>query len=165
MELTTDHLKWVKRYINTVRSPGTPNIDLEDLAQEGWLAMWQALEKAKRDGREINEAYLKQAARWAVLNTLNPQRNRWPDIPLEPAELPDSVTYQPDKDLEGHREEILAAVRDLPEKQREYVYLRFWAGKSTKTEMSGYSTSLWYNPRTGAKATLKDKLGHLADAF
>lgn len=162
MELTTDHLKWVKRYVNTVRSPSTPNIDLEDLAQEGWLAMWQALEKAKRDGREINEAYLKQAARWRILTLL---KGRFPDIPVEPAELPDSVIFQPDRDLESHREEILAAVRDLPEKQQEYVYLRFWLGKSTKTEMAGYATSLWYNPKTGAKASLRGKLAHLATAL
>lgn len=163
MELTTDHLKWVKRYINTVRSPNSPNIDTEDLAQEGWLAMWVALEKAKAAGRTINEAYLKQAARWAILNLL---KQRYPDIPLEPSEIPDAVSFQPDRDFSRHREEVRAAVAELPERQREYVYLRFWEGRSTKVMQNedGYSTGLWFKPSTGAKAVLASKLAHLADA-
>lgn len=162
LQLTTEHLKWVKRYINTVRSPSTPNLDTEDLAQEGWIAMWVALEKAKAAGREINEAYLKQAARWAVLNGL---KKRFPDIPLEPSELPDSVSYQPDRDLANHEEEIRAAVQELPKKHQEYVYLRFWAGwNQTQLNPAGYSTTFWYRPKTGARDILASKLAHLADA-
>jgi len=161
VEVTTDHLNWIKRYINQVRSPETPRLDTEDLAQEGWVAMWQAAEKAKAQGREINDAYLKQAARWKILTTL--QRLRFPDLPVDPADIPDQP-YELEPGVVGHIEEIRDAVKSLPTRQREYVYLRFWEDWSTKSQLggAGYATSLWYNPNSGAKATLRAKLSHLS---
>lgn len=165
MQLTVDHLKWVKRYINTVKSPSTPNIDMEDLAQEGWIAMWMALKKATESGREINEAYLKQAARWAVLTRL---KDRYPDIPMDPEEMPEATYLPEEEDARGPSTspEVVAAVNRLPQRQREYVQLRFWEGWSQRKHLTpaGYSTSLWYKPKTGAKDRLACDLSHLADA-
>lgn len=163
MEVTTDHLKWVKRYINQIRSPTAPLLDAEDLAQEGWIAMWVAADKAHRAGREINDAYLKQAARWTILKSL--KRRRYPDIPVEASELPEEP-YVLEVGVAAHRAEVLEAVRALPPRQREYVYLRFWMDWNTKSQLgaAGYATSLWYNPNSGAKATLRDKLSHLSTA-
>lgn len=159
MEVTTEHLKWVKRYINQVRSPTAPLLDAEDLAQEGWIAMWVAADKAHRAGREINDAYLKQAARWTILNSL---KKRYPDIPTPPEEMPEE-SYVLEVSAAAHHDEVFAAVRALPPRQREYVYLRFWLDWSSKTQLgaAGYATSLWYNPKSGAKATLQEKLSHL----
>lgn len=161
MQLTMDHLDWAKRYVRQVT--GGNAIDLEDLAQEGFVAMWVAQSKAEQAGRTINEGYLKQAARWAILNVLH---RRHPALPLDPSELPEDQAPPVDVDIAAHRREILAAVDELPQRQREYVYLRFWAGLSTKTELNpstGFSTGLWYRPRTGARDVLRRKLAHLAD--
>jgi hypothetical protein len=72
--------------------------------------------------------------------------------------------------LARHRTEIWSAVRELPPRQRDLVYLRFWRDM-TLAEMvrEGYfgyePRPLWQDTRgRGAKANLAASLAHLVSA-
>lgn len=160
-------------------------ISAEDLAQEGWIAMWRVLDKVdscRGDGMGL----LKVAARRRMIDVLRSEyvytksgRSTPRDV-----EIPVSTLVEAESDIEAtvwsrlafadnadalvlayHEGEIWDAVHSLPEDERRYVILRFYRG-FTHTESMVY---LGRNTKTGslwcqAKARLQHKLAHLVEA-
>jgi DNA-directed RNA polymerase specialized sigma24 family protein len=155
----------------------------QDLAQEGWVAMWQALQTYD-ESRGALPAWLTMKAlgrmRYCARDKAwlgRPGRhqgghNKVVDVTeypvaaeaplwdtLEAADLVDSTI------LAYHRGEIMTAIAALTVKQREYVYLRFWRGyrQTELTEFFGYNPlGLWYSPVNGARLKLRKALDALS---
>lgn len=141
------------------------NRDLsDDLKQTGAVAAWKQLQKTP----DCPESWLKRSAQFAMLQYLRDTFHRrpntkkpGPDIPVSDEHL-DNTTEVAYDDLSYHRAEIYEAISELPEKQRRYVFLRFWCDiphTHLKQEFGYDPTGLWYPT---AKKTLRKKLAHLA---
>lgn len=164
--------------------------DHDDLVQEGRIAMWRALEKAD-EGLGALPEWLTSHASWRMkdivakrgwlgmpprrhgrtpLDAVQPEELYLSDLlgdtegvvrMLAAAELPSAV------ELAYHQREIVAALRDLTPRQRQYVVMRFWYdyGLPVMREVFGYDPSgLWSSPKNGAKKKLRHRLAHLASA-
>jgi DNA-directed RNA polymerase specialized sigma24 family protein len=145
----------------------------QDLAQEGWIAAWKALQK---DGVDTNPiSYAKAAARWRMLSVVSGQtptfgakRQRFTkteelatDVYNEFGEISSVYsrlrhTYDT-LELAYHYGQIHDAIDSLSRGQKAYVVGRFW-----KDDSSG-SRGSWNGTRssTGAKEILREKLSHL----
>lgn len=154
---------------------------VDDLAQEGWVAMWRAL-PAYNPERGSLPSWLTDHAYWRMLTCVADQawlgrpkrhlgRGRLSDHVEHPAS--DSSVWEllaAAEVLDGavwayHRGQILEAINRLSPAQRRYVYLRFWRGYrlSELTEAYGYDPSaLWNSPKNGAKIKLRAELEALA---
>lgn len=147
---------------------------VEDLAQEGWIALW----RARPDRYDAPVDYLlKQAAvrrMWVVLDTFKREGGNakgrgvppavdvqhsdfsepdlWPELLMDPEQV----------ELAYHHGEIATALSELGAREREYVVLRFW-GDLASRELTGHfgynPSSLWRN----ARSKLADRLAHLED--
>jgi RNA polymerase sigma factor (sigma-70 family) len=148
---------------------------VEDLAQEGWIAMWRVL---KKEG-DVPEHFLKNAAICRMRNIIRDdhrdcrdiRRSRADGLPAQSidnhgaeAETPSVwVKLQTDLgaiELAYHHGEIADALNALTPTQREYVVLKFWYGLSHAELVShfGYKPAhLWHR----SKATLEKELAHL----
>lgn len=143
----------------------------QDLYQDAMEAVWKELLKAQEEGREVNDSFLQQKARWVMLSyvrTDKPKdRDRLAQL-VEPGEGDWLIDRPITEDVSAlyHRDEILAAISELSPAKREYIYWRFWRGYN-KSELRGIGINLshWYGSgkSAGAKAILAAKLAHLAD--
>jgi RNA polymerase sigma factor (sigma-70 family) len=176
---------WLYKTATGLLNPQHP--ELEDLVQEGRIAMWQALGTHDPDKGAL-PAWLTARARWRMTEAVT-QRN-WSGKPARrdgrhPVAFPavlsldasrgDGITLAdllPDDGdvLESvlnayHHGEIYDAICSLAPKQREYVYARFWKQLTTsemKAEIFGYDPSaLWNSPKNGAKKKLAEKLAEM----
>lgn len=145
------------------RDPSTQ----QDLAQEGWIAMWRALQK-ESTGENV-PAYLKSAALNRMTSVVRDQmsfgqerRTAGSVITSIPIDSGDSVWQfaEPIEDLlvdvyfEGR---IQDAVEMLAPRQREYVKLRFWEAtpwKELQTEFGG--NGIWSKAKKNLKRELLD---------
>lgn len=148
---------------------------VDDLVQEGWIAIWRVL---KKEG-DVPEHFLKNAAICKMRNVIRDDhrdcrdisRSRADGLPTQnieshsaDAEAP-SVWTQLQTDLGAielayHHGEIADALNALTPVQREYVVLKFWHGLSHAELVShfGYKPAhLWQR----SKATLEKELAHL----
>lgn len=161
-------LESLKPYLATVaRRYGG---DTDDLVQEGLIAYWQAYDQ----GNKNPDSYAKKAATWRMEMVaygnrphFGAERRGWGAAtqaqPTDLSDLEESSVPAVDNDLSYHYREIERAVASLPDGQRKYVLLRFWAGLNTKEidQEFGYTaSSLW----TKAKNRLRLELLHLEDA-
>jgi len=153
-----DMMPWLHRLAASfVRDYATA----QDLAQEASVAVWKELVAAKESGREVNVSYLRKRGRWTMLNAL---RHR-SDVPVTEAAFTELAVTDRDAGGAYHSREISDAIAGLSSRQREYIRLRFWEDLGTPGLVDrGYSRNLWYDSRHGARAKLRDKLGHLANA-
>jgi DNA-directed RNA polymerase specialized sigma24 family protein len=141
-------------------------VQRQDLAQEGWIAAWRTL-----DEQHPNPAALaRTAAAWRMKDAFyrrqsfgsERERGRNGVVHPIPAALIETdfppVWDDLDQVLEAyHHGEIMAAVNSLSERQQQRVIDRFWKGI--------YSDGRWWSePVTGARAILREQLGHLRDA-
>jgi DNA-directed RNA polymerase specialized sigma24 family protein len=153
----------------------------QDLAQEGWIAMWRAFHDFD-DTRGALPAWLTSKALWRMRDCARdkawlgrPPRHQGRVRVLDAVEYPASDTPIWDVlqaadlfdglELAYHRGEILAAIARLPTAQRWYVYLRFWRGYQHPqlVDTFGYDPhALWSNPRHGAKIKLRQALQRLS---
>lgn len=162
--------------------PGNCRISAEDLAQEGWVAMWRAA-KAYDPERGSLIGLLKQAARRRMVDVLRQERyyvkagrnGSGLEIPVPTKDDGDSesdaaVTLWDELAISDnidalitayHEGEIWQAVNELPERQRQYVLIRFYQGYThteTMALMQSNAQGIW----SKARVRLKERLEHLA---
>lgn len=160
----------------------------DDFYQEAMLTVWKTLQgldselsesKARtkikcRVRDRMNNVWSRQdwtttykRSHSTVLDYVATKQNSPPDgeDPMEEQPIWASLQTTLDLDVLGHQNEILQAIAELPQKKREYVYLRFWLDYDTKmlAEHFGYKPfALWSGP-WGAKKDLQAKLQHLKE--
>jgi DNA-directed RNA polymerase specialized sigma24 family protein len=147
---------------------GRPLHRAEDLAQEGWIAMWRAVQddrdvavKAPLDWWLKRQALLRMQQ--CVRDWFTPAKQRQHLLVDDVASLVELSTVLPVLELAYHRGEVYAAVGRLTPREREYVTLRFWGGANPAqlVDHFGYKPhGLW---RTAAPKLALD-LAHLAGA-
>lgn len=181
--------RWLHKVVNLLQDDvGHP--DHDDLVQEGYVAMWKALQTYD-PARGAISAWLTTAARMRMKDCLRTHCG-WTgqspaygggkrpdegttvmslmddDLVLEEmlgaADLLESV------EVAYHRGEILRAVSSLTPSQRRYVVYRFWLGWEPSWRGAGISLAealsvkrpdqLW----VGARTRLRSRLGHLQSA-
>lgn len=169
-------LQAYKPWIRTVASSyakGDPDLT-EEYFQEAWIAVWGALEKRP----DASDTHLKMQARKRLNNcysrgdrTGKPRAAHSTKVRTVPVDDESPIweaalTVQPvTPDLSYHEDAIVRAINDLSPSKREYIYLRFWKDYDAPalTRHFGYDpVSLWSRPKTGAKALLREELGHLS---
>jgi RNA polymerase sigma factor (sigma-70 family) len=175
-----DYRGWLRKMAGVILGPASP--DLEDLVQEGYIAMWRAL-GTFQEGRGSLPYWLTFKARARMLEIAEarswlgrPKRHphaaqREDDVLLDNME--DLGVAAPDllgsTELAYHHGEIMAAIAALTPAQRRYVIARFWGGLSGKEmrELGVFSYDahgLWDSRKNGAREKLREALAHLAPA-
>lgn len=151
----------------------------EDLAQEGWIAIWRSIQvlkdKAIEDRPDDIELWLKRCAVNRMTNVVNSWKaqsrdvynttfvdfnTEWDDGASWAAHLA-LTTDLGDVEVAYHHGEILKAVNRLPRSQRQYVIRKFWYCWAP-TSLDLYFTNsrkTWKD----AKSALAGELVHLAD--
>jgi RNA polymerase sigma factor (sigma-70 family) len=184
-----DYRSWLLTQAERILgSHGHP--DRDDLVQEGYIAMWRALDTYD-ETRGTLAGWLTYRARMRMLECV--RQRQWTGKPgvrdgrhkvehryvdsLERevphrhtvhtlADLVAGVEYLDGTELAYHRGEIMAALAALTPAQRRYVEARFWKGMTEseiKAEVFGYDAgSLWRSQKNGAKLKLAETLAHLA---
>lgn len=130
----------------------------EEVAQEGWIAIWRVTKT-----HTPNDGLFKTAAlnkmRNAVRDYTSPVRDvRRTDL----TDFPEDLISIDLTEIEAayHYGEISSAINALPQRQREYVVLKYWLGW-TEVEMIEH---FGYRPKTLgviARSTLAKELAHL----
>jgi RNA polymerase sigma factor (sigma-70 family) len=146
-ELRPFLVRQAKRYSS---DPGVQ----QDLAQEGWVAAWRALQK---DGTGKNPiSYARYAAVWKMKDVL---RKSYPE-PIDDINISESESVTAEfAELAYHHGEIHRALQELSEKQREFLRLRFWEGFSPTEARRVVGHDAWKN----AKEKLRSRLQHLKE--
>jgi DNA-directed RNA polymerase specialized sigma24 family protein len=164
----TELLQSFRPWLRTVAAgfPETQPSRVEELAQEGWIAVWRAISQNK-DGRPL-EPFLKQCA----INRMRDVFRQWTaanrnvymthSVDMTPGEINLWDVLQTNLgDIEEayHHGEIMQAVSRLPKAQRQYVIRKFWHCWDP-TALDLYFTNhrkVWRE----AKTTLSKELAHL----
>lgn len=157
--------KWALMEARSYSNITTDPAAIQDLAQEAWIAIWTELDKANREGREVNDSYLKRKGKWTILSIIRAPK-MLAEVPVDTDEFHLVAPVGETPDLARHTSEIHAAIRELTPRQQEYVYLRFWRELAVKTELAalGFGRPIWYRTPDGARARLRARLAHLEDA-
>lgn len=165
VELLRAFRPWLR--VVGVRMADAPS-QAEDLAQEGWIAIWRAL--PDYDGERPFDPWAKSVAINRMRNVIRERHAARRDTRREYglADVTDLIDIG--KEVEGleqayHAGEIHAAINGLTPLQREYVVARFW-GDLNYRELnerfgSRNSTAAFWKR---AKANLARELEHLAVA-
>lgn len=181
-----DYQAWLHAQARALLPAGSP--DVEDLVQEGYIAMWRAL-GSYDPARGALPAWLVRKARGRMAECVT--RKRWTGQPAmrhgrNPVERPQTVSLDAPQTEDGatladllggpdctetvstayHHGEIAEALDRLTPRQREYVQARFWDGLAGRelAAVFGYDPSaLWNSPRNGARRKLAVPLAHLAE--
>jgi RNA polymerase sigma factor (sigma-70 family) len=160
-----EYLNWLRKTAGNMIGFGDPRLD--DLIQEGYIAMWRALGTFSPD-RGALPAWLTYKAHGRMQEFLRRAKNvpctdldAAPEEALAAPDLIDSLS------LAYHDGEIAQAISHLSPAQRRYVTARFWLGLSGKEmrELGVFSYeahSLWASPVNGARKKLAAELSHLA---
>jgi RNA polymerase sigma factor (sigma-70 family) len=174
-EILRDYLPWLRVVAGNLAGFDSP--DLQDLVQEGYIAMWRALRTYDPASGKL-DYWLKFKASnrmktIAIRAAEHPER--------EPLDLDQPRTTEGDTladllegpdliaaiDIAYHHGEIAAAIDRLTPQQRRYVIARFWLGL-TGNEMVALGvfsydpSALWNSKRNGARWKLQEELKHLA---
>lgn len=163
-ELLVHYRPWLR----TVAAGMTTPDRVDDLAQEGWIAIWRACPRWPGNGGEHGfHVWCKTAARNRMFNVIRDEkagkRDRRAQLLLDDlTRIVDPPTTQVAAELAYHAREIAEALDSLTERQREYVVLRFW-NEWTRTELDEHfrtrnSGAMWRNSRPKLAA----RLAHLA---
>lgn len=164
-ELLPEYRGWLQKVAGTMIGFGDPGLD--DLVQEGYIAMWRAL-KSYEPSRGSLPSWLTAKARWRMLEVV--QRTKHVRF-VELDEAPEEALAAPDLldslELAYHNGEIAEAISGLTPAQRRYVLARFWLGLSgnemRQLGVFAYDPSaLWNSKVNGARWKLQASLRHLA---
>ena len=150
--------------------------DIDELAQEGAIALWQAAESYDPASGIKFTTYILNTAKWRMAqvfalgnylgkpsqqgrnNTARTNATRKLETVLDNdlhAPLV-TVNYLRVAVMARHGPEIRRAVEALPRTQSAKVYAQFWRGE-TDRRYNGW----WYRPNTGARDQLRERLSHL----
>jgi RNA polymerase sigma factor (sigma-70 family) len=166
-EILRGYLGWLRVAAGNLTGFDSP--DLQDLVQEGYIAMWRAL-RTYNPAQGKLDYWLKFkslnrmktiAIRAAEHHGLHPADD---EAALEVLAAPDVLEQV---EIAYHDGEIAAAIDRLAPQQRRYVIARFWLGL-TGNEMvtlgvfSYDPSALWNSRRNGARWKLREDLKHLA---
>lgn len=154
---------------------GNTHADWRDVAQEGWIAGWEAAQSW--NGASSIERWMRSKALWRMYSFLRVRR-QFREQPFAVAEERE-FGFDPWADLavldddEGaalayHRAEILDAIREIPPRQQEYVLRSFFLGESYTevAEAMGVEnlSVYWSHRKYGARKRLREALAHLDPA-
>lgn len=135
--------RWLLK-VATVYLPRQPH-EWQDLAQEGWIAMWRALASYDPNKGAL-ASWLTTAARLRMLTCV--KRSLWLGTPSRRGHVRELPAPPVDTDWEWiqelspvvlelelayHRGEIAEAIDRLPPRAREAVIRRFWFGDPVPT--------------------------------
>lgn len=135
---------------------------VDDLAQEGWIAVWRGAEKWKSGNFP---GWIRTCARNAMLTVIRDEQHLHHDIRKTdlygefPQEFEPALHDKPDL-LSYHAVEIATALNDLTDKDRDYVVGRFWRGETSGKHQTTASNR-WYKT---LRPKLALSLAHLEDA-
>jgi RNA polymerase sigma factor (sigma-70 family) len=135
----------------------------EDAAQEAFIVAYYQLGRLKDP--EAFPGWLKGIVRNQCYRVLRGKKNQWVSLDASP-ELADAA-YPLEQRLaeREERDAILAAIRDLPERQREAVSL-FYIEEHSQREVAaflGIGVSDVNNSLHAARKTLKRSMAHMVD--
>lgn len=166
-------LKSYRPWLRKVASGMVTGPAVEDLAQEGWIALWRAwlVWRKEGEGGAPLDWWLKKKAHGRMLTLVTrdwqTQKAQAWGIPAgaatvtdEPSVWDELLVDLPEVELAYHHGEIAEALDELTARQREYVVLRFWHGYrgAEMKQHFGYEPSaLWRD----AKKALISSLRHL----
>lgn len=160
-ELLAEYRPWLRKVAVGMTSPQ----QAEDLAQEGWIALWRAL-RAHDASKSPQDYWLKTQAHRRMLTVV---RNWGTTTNAQHVAIGDTAgiweqlqTELPELENAYHHGQICAALAALTPREREYVQLRFWGdlrGAELKAHFGYQPHALW---RT-AKPKLEAALSHLRE--
>lgn len=139
----------------------------EDLAQEGWIALWRAI--PTYDGRTPFEPWCKAVMRNRMMNVIRDSHAQLRDIRREHrvgnvADVCDVGEEVEGVELAYHHGEIYRAIDRLTDHQRAYVVARFWGELSFNELNERFNTknsnALW---RSRIQPKLAMQLAHLGE--
>jgi len=129
---------WLRKTAGNLVGFDDPTLD--DLIQEGYVAMWEGV-KTYDPAKGPLVPRLQYLARRRMISVAYGHHQWTGHEPVRGGQEPPEVSHYdgledsgiimprtPAVDAELPEEAVAEAVRDLPAKQREYVYLRFWVG-------------------------------------
>lgn len=162
-KLLTHYRPWLRGVARRM----APHRDIDDLAAEGWIAMWRALHTPARTDRPAPvDWWLKHIATQRMTMCLRdwhePMKQRQHAYTDDVAAVVDLPHELGALELAYHHGEIHAALDSLSPREREYVIARFWTGMGPPQLQKhfGYKPDgLW---RT-ARPKLAGVLAHLDD--
>jgi RNA polymerase sigma factor (sigma-70 family) len=163
-ETLREYIGWLRKTAGNMIGFGDPGLD--DLVQEGYIAMWRALKNFDRSKGSL-PSWLTAKAHWRMLEVVQ-RTKRTIEVTLD--EAPEDQLAAPDLldaiDIAYHDGEIAQAVSELTTQQRRYVIARFWLGLSGKemVELGVFSydpSALWTSRKNGARWKLQNSLQHL----
>jgi RNA polymerase sigma factor (sigma-70 family) len=174
-EILASYLPWLRVVAGNMLGFDSP--DLQDLVQEGYIAMWRALRSYDRGGGPL-DWWLKYKAGMRMKtvsirahekvqpDSLDAPRTEGGEAYADLLEAPDLLERI---ELAYHHGEIGAAIDRLSPQQRRYVLARFWLGLSgaEMVELGVFaydSSGLWNSKKNGARWKLEADLRHLASA-
>lgn len=133
--MTPEQLELIEGFwpwLRTVAAAMTTPDRADELASEGWLAIWRGADKFP--GGNFH-GWMRTCAKRRMLDVIRDEKadrrdrrktDLFGDFPdgLEPAvhDTPNLLTY--------HAQEIATALNALSDPDREYVFLRFWRGEA-----------------------------------
>ena len=140
----------------------------QDAVQEGLIALWRVSETHP----DASDRYRRACARNAVANVLRGRpltgqasRRGWQDaattaVPVDPT-MPDPAYVEPGfarVETDSETSFLREAVAGLPDRQREYVVLRFWGGMSDAEIAAalGTTASAMHHVWRAARKNLRD---------
>lgn len=159
--LTAEELIGRLEALNTLRSRecAHPGAEAEDLAQEGRIALWRAVQSHPGHSREYYSAASGRRIREAAIRQTWTGHTRHHGQPTDPLRQPgkrslDDPDFAVPEAVDGtdwvnaaewgyHRGEILAALNTLSPQAREYVWRRFWCGWSAGELDQVYGGNSW----------------------
>lgn len=179
-ELLLRFRPWLRRI--TGRFPQMMPSRNEDLAQEGWIAIWRGVQilKSRTELPSNIELWLRRCAINRMSNVIDEwkaqSRNVYNTTLVDFNAVYDEddswmsyltnialTTDLGDIELAYHHGEIMRAINELPRAQRQYVIRKFWH-RWSPIALDIYFTNsrkTW----SDARGALVDKLGHLVDAY
>jgi len=154
-----------RRWLLVVANSMTEGEDnRQDLAQEGWIAMWRALQAFDQEKGSL-PSWLTTAARMRMGDVVRrglttgaaPRYGGHSAVEIPVDKLPEPIKEALHTvELAYHAGEIRQAIDQLTPIQREYVIRRFW-GDEAHTAISSDIGNGW----VGARPKLRTFLGHL----
>ena len=137
-QVVPEYRAWLRKVASGMLSP--VHEDLDDLMQEGYIAMWEGF-KSYDPAKGPLIPRLQYLARKRMISVAYGHHQWTGHEPVRGGQEPPEVSHYdgmedsgiimpraPAVDAGLPDEDVAEAVADLPDLQRQYVYLRFWIG-------------------------------------